>query len=331
MTDEPKSEDDRKIVLSAHQWLAEVHEGGMDPELQAGLKEWLAADPRHKWAYRRAAGLWESVETLRAEDLLPTAPVLTKRRRWSWWAAGVTAVSTSIAVFFWAPRLEHYVDPQLELYETSIGERSTFALSDGTRLHLDAASRVMMRFDPAERSLTLRQGAVFLDVESDPDRPFRVHAEGAQVTVTGTKFSVVLANSSAHVAVLEGRVAVGATDQQKLGKEHEVSMALSAGQAVTVGPSGAMGDLVTVEPRQIAGWRNGRVYYVEAPISKFVAEANRSLWTWIVIADQQAAEQRITAALDTEDLGALLQELPKIAPVEVLQPIPGVAVIRSSD
>jgi RNA polymerase sigma factor (sigma-70 family) len=70
------------------------------------------------------------------------------------------------------------------------GQRLQRGLPDGSELTLDAASRLEVDYDAAQRRIRLLDGAAFFAVQRDPGRPFVVQARGVQVTVLGTRFGV---------------------------------------------------------------------------------------------------------------------------------------------
>lgn len=92
------------------------------------------------------------------------------------------------------------------------GERSELVLADGTRLYLNAGSRVTYpnRFNGRQRKIFI-DGEVFAEVAHDPKHPFIISAGDAEVEVLGTKFNMraYQADPLLEVALVEGSVRFG--------------------------------------------------------------------------------------------------------------------------
>jgi transmembrane sensor len=102
-------------------------------------------------------------------------------------------------------------------YTTGIGEQRTIALSDGSRIELNARSRIRVRFSKQERDIELLAGQALFSVAKDSSRPFVVTSEEARVRAVGTQFDVYQRSSGTTVTVLEGRVAVLTASPQAVG------------------------------------------------------------------------------------------------------------------
>ena len=94
---------------------------------------------------------------------------------------------------------------------THLGERSQVVLPDGTKVWLNAGTRLEypLVFAGGERRVKVAGEAMF-DVEHDPAHPFVVETFACDVEVLGTKFNVVAEeeNGLFSTALFEGRVAV---------------------------------------------------------------------------------------------------------------------------
>jgi transmembrane sensor len=137
---------------------------------------WLGESDAHGVAFDDAMAAWQMLETPRLEpEILPfrcealKALQSAQRRRWSgfpaWRAAAAAGLVLALAggLYGWmAPR--HY--------ETGIGERRVVALSDGSRLTLDAQTSVDVDYSSHARRLTLDNGRATFTVAKDPLRPF---------------------------------------------------------------------------------------------------------------------------------------------------------------
>src|SRR5690606_40088 len=75
--------------------------------------------------------------------------------------------------------------------KSSVGERKSFQLPDGSKVMLNSASTIQVskNFNETTRELTL-SGEAFFDVASNPEKPFIIHTASMDVKVLGTIFNV---------------------------------------------------------------------------------------------------------------------------------------------
>ena len=96
---------------------------------------------------------------------------------------------------------------------TSLGQRRTFKLPDGTIVKLNAGSTISFDEDLQQhtRNVSLK-GEAFFDVVRDENRPFVISAAGVEVEVLGTSFSVKADGGNEVVAVRSGKVKVSSIE-----------------------------------------------------------------------------------------------------------------------
>jgi ferric-dicitrate binding protein FerR (iron transport regulator) len=98
------------------------------------------------------------------------------------------------------------------------GKRSSLTLEDGTRIWVNAGTRVVypVTFDRDKREIYV-DGEIYLDVAKETDRPFHVKTSGIQVTVRGTTFNIKAyeSDNSSSVVLVNGSVEVKSKDSKK--------------------------------------------------------------------------------------------------------------------
>jgi ferric-dicitrate binding protein FerR (iron transport regulator) len=191
---------------------------------------------------------------------------------------------------------------QLE-YTTSIGERKTITLADGSTVELAPASRLRVadRFQRSERTVTL-EGEAFFQVTRDSARPFIVRSAVAETRVLGTSFDVsAYAGSSAQVAVASGRVRVQ-------GIQARDSAVLDAGQVAEVQQSGEV-EVRAVDVADLTAWREGRLVFRDMSFAEVGAVLERWYGIEVVIADSTLATTHVTAFFQQQPLEDVLQAL----------------------
>ena len=334
---ESKDKNAHAIRVVAHEWHMRVEAGDMTREDRQRFARWLAADPRHRAAYERAASLWGDVSAL-DRAAVPSAafrPLLRERFiAWSGhglgpWTLRLAGGSLALAALVFV--LLQFVpfgsfDPGAEHFETAVAEIREVTLSDGSVVTLGARTRLSVVMDPQVRKVALHEGEAFFDVARDPARPFTVRAEETRVTVLGTAFDVRRVGEGLRVAVVEGFVAVGPATPEVEGPQAE----LTAGQQVSVGGEGALGPITAVASDRLGAWRRNRLVYVGASLSEVVADANRYHDGWIVLRDQTAADLKITGAFDATDIDGMLATLADALPISVWRPLDAVTLIGSA-
>lgn len=90
------------------------------------------------------------------------------------------------------------------------GKRTCLTLSDGTKIYVNAASRVIYPtvFDADKRMIAV-EGEAYLEVAHNAEKPFIVKTKGIDVRVLGTSFNVnAYEQNNISVVLVEGRVEV---------------------------------------------------------------------------------------------------------------------------
>lgn len=180
--------------------------------------------------------------------------IAASRRLWPVMAIAAGAV---LACAMGARAWSHWLAQPLmvKACSTARGEQSEVQLDDGSRLLLDGATRLEVRYYPTRREVTLFDGQALFAVQEDAARPFQVRAGPLRATVTGARFAVRHAPDAAHheqvhVAVEQGRVRV----DNVTAKSADHAVQLTASQQVwgTVHGVSAVSQLAGAD---VAPWR----------------------------------------------------------------------------
>lgn len=209
------------------------------------------------WAARPA------VPVMPANDVDPLPMTASRRTRpWGWSISGL-AIAAGIAVlampFVRAPSSQPY------WLQTKAGEHQEVALTDGTRIELNGASRLGLDHADA-RVATLESGEAVFHVTHNADHPFSVRSGDLMVRDVGTVFDVTRAGARLDVAVAEGSV---------LFQPDAEHVALTAGQALSAREDTHQLVRSTVEPDLVGGWRGGRLAFSGETLATVVAAVRR--------------------------------------------------------
>lgn len=152
---------------------------------------------------------------------LPTAPSpgphatsIPRRAPWKWIAAA--SAITIVAIGGWLFSKRHtgttdHVQP-VAILVSGRGARKSAKLPDGTKLWLNAGSRIVLAadFSQNKRELTL-EGEAYFDVQHDEKNPFIIHTGALEVRVLGTALNVRAypGDPVIETTLVEGKAEVG--------------------------------------------------------------------------------------------------------------------------
>lgn len=275
----------------AADWVVRLDAPGGRAREGAALDRWLSADVVHREAFEEAMRTWRLLDRglapgpQRAGE--PRASGRRARRGALIAAALLLAVSVALgAGFGWELRARLTADAW-----TAPGEARLITLPDGSRLHLNTASAVTVRYRPDVREIGLRAGEAAFEVVPDARRPFRVAVGDGTATALGTRFQVRVTSGGAAVTVLEGRVRVAAGGEvADLDGAQRVSFKIGGG-----GP----GPIEAVDAEAASAWRRGRIVFVDRPLGEVVDELNRYHRGRIQLAGSELATRRVSGAFRT--------------------------------
>ncbi len=269
--------DSLALTQQANAWVTRLTSGQATVEDARALREWCATSEAHAHAYHEAARLWRQLG-----QLPPTQARRTRRRLLGY------GLAACILLFglTWL-QLDPRLDSQAWLADvsTKTGERREIVLEDGSRVELDARTRLDLDFSAERRRLVLSGGAAVFHVQHDPSRPFVVEADNGSVTALGTVFEVRHQGTGVRVTCSEGVVAVRLVDQPTL--------RLEAGQQLRY-DAHASSTPVQVDSQEALAWRQDLLVFKQRPLGELVEELNRYRSGRIVLADAEIARRPVS-------------------------------------
>ncbi|MGE5566516.1 MAG: FecR family protein [Parcubacteria group bacterium] len=299
---------------AAAEWFALKRSGEMTAEQLLEFQQWLEASAYHQAAWDEAEQSWTMAGLLRQDPELLLLRAQARKSyppfRRSLIGAGVAAAA-ALAVFVGlsvAPQSPVHKATiarisQQQTFRTGVGQRTTMTLSDGSVVTLDTDSVLRTNDAGRERRMYLDKGRAFFKVAHDPSRPFIVAAAGRTVTALGTEFDVSIERGRFEVTLVQGKVRV---EQPRLLMPPAHTAELKAGYRIEVRNDK---DWV-VEPANVArdtGWVQGRLTFVDQPLSEVAAEMNRYTDKKIVLKDAEVGRQPVVAVLKPGDLDSFVK------------------------
>ncbi|MCX6952108.1 MAG: FecR domain-containing protein [Verrucomicrobia bacterium] len=282
------SRHDSAAEEQASLWAARLEGGTLEAADRAALDAWLAAKPAHRALLsdycQFSADLEQTLPAMVASGAVKM-PALAQpsRRRWnvSWLtvAGGTLAAAAAVALGLWIAQPSTQFQPKT--YVSSVAERQSFTLDDGTRVELNAQTSLLVEHTRDERRVRLASGEAFFSVAKDPSRPFIVETPTGSVRVTGTVFDVRTDKSSElEVTVVEGSVQVRPADLAGTGPIPP--SALTAGHHLTA-YSGVV-TKVMLPPGGVddaLAWRQGKIvanhFTLRAALARFAQYNGRGI------------------------------------------------------
>ncbi|HEY8521711.1 MAG TPA: FecR domain-containing protein [Gammaproteobacteria bacterium] len=307
-------------------WIARADKG-LSAEERAQLEEWLAADPRHRRAFRELGALWEEADALaELAELFPLDRAVRARRRRHYGlaaAALIAVVTAGLAVGWWGERLWGGGPELAARFETPVGGRLTENLPDGSVVMLNTDTAITVEYSGDARTVRLERGEAHFDVARDPSRPFDVHAGGRVVRAVGTAFNVRLrAEGGLEVTVTEGGVELVPAAKERAFAAHRepppatapLDTTVTAGQVAIVDAADERAEprVFRLEPADLdirLAWQRGMLIFRGEPLEEMLREVARYTNTRFVLTDPELAQVRVGGYFRAGDVEGLLVAL----------------------
>lgn len=305
---------DRAVARQAATWIVRLGENPR-PEDLAACARWRAADPEHERAWQRVQRLGEKFGALPA-GLGMSALGRAQRDGRRAALKTLAAAATIVPAGYLGHRLLPW-DAWMADARTATGERRTVALADGTRIDMNTASAIDIRFDANERRVVLVAGEILVETGRDANnpsahyRPFIVQTPQGRMRALGTRFVVRKdgERDATELSVLHSAVEVtpvsAPSRRRVIASGEQVRFFADAIDAT--GPADA----------HVADWTRGVLFADAMRVDRFAAELNRYR-PGLLRCDPAVAGLTITGAFQLDNTDTILAALPLTLPVRVL-------------
>ncbi len=316
------SADQRTALEEAAGWRLQLTR---DPSSRnsAEYLRWCS-DPRNAGA-REAVGIaWSAVGAL---DTAPEMLEIRRQalahlrqagaRRWNTRTVKLGAAAAALGLVMFGAVVLYLNLFRPTYYQTDIGERRIVALPDGSRISMDSATRVGVKYQKTARSITLDRGRSRFDVAHDASRPFTVTAGPQTVVAVGTSFDVERLQSTVLVTLIQGQVVIksapAAATTEATGPS-ENSISLKAGEELVVARN-VRPAIVAADLQVARAWEAGRLLFRDEPLGDAVARVNRYTTQPITI-DPSIASIRFSGVFNAGDVGSFVSAVTSYFPVQ---------------
>lgn len=332
--EEPLSSEAQKEE-EAYAWVVRLSSDQRTRRDEQRFNQWLEEHQGNPAAFEEGLALWDELGSLRHSGEAHAAlghlydagaPADNDRHRWSTsrralLGGGIAALAAAVSGIVVVPKLLS----GSASYRTAKGEQRRVALSDGTTMVLDTATRVEVAMKDDERLITLVSGQAFFDVARDPSRPFRVFAGHDEIRALGTAFQVRYEEGQARVILEEGKVAVFRGGALKKLQERFPADRLGAHHADVVLAPGQATELAAAQPAKVEAvdlsktdaWRDGELVFDDVSLAAAVAEVNRYGGPTIILGDPSLASLHISGTFHTNRPEAFVEGVTAALPVRL--------------
>lgn len=195
--------------------------------------------------------------------------------------------------------------------ETPLGMRSSLTLPDGTKVWLNAGSKLSypVIFSDKFRAVKLI-GEAYFEVKKDHSWPFIVTAGNMNVIVSGTTFNcnAYPENNEIQTVLVEGQVTVS-NESATVVKEiqpGEMAVFRRDNQQITKGK---------LDIKKYIAWKSGKLMFREDSMSQVIEKLDRWYNVDFVIKDKEIFDYIYTATFIDESLEQVLKMLSLSAPI----------------
>lgn len=292
------------LLGEAADWLVCLQSGEMTERERARFERWRASSPLHAAAWQRAEAVLGDFAALPPDTARQTLSRLkAPRRRQAMQVLGLMLAAAPASWLAWRELPSWTAD-----LRTATGEQRTIELADGTRLMLNTASAVDVRYTAEVRRLHLLAGEILVSTGREPGQlpPLIVQTEHGAMRARDTpklRFAVRLLARATRLSVFDGALAVTparatATVTARAGQELEFT-------------SSAVGETHAVQPTA-ALWEKGMLVAKGMRLAALLDELARYR-RGFVRCDPAIASLRVSGAFPVHDfersLGLLRQTL----------------------
>lgn len=331
-----KKQSGQKIPEAAYDWMARLELGDITPEEFEAYLDWRDAEPAHASAMQSLQQSWSRIKALPvprpAARMAPARQKLMMRRPARRWAAACCVLLVVAGLGYVAA--SSFLGPaQNTAYAAARAEQRTIVLDDGSSVHLNALSKVVIDYSADQRRVYLNRGEALFDVAHNPARPFFVFAGTGRVQAIGTQFDVKLSpDDTVMVTLVKGvvrvskaRDATGAVDGLfKILSQPGEQAAIRVRRAEAGQTAGASTGIEVTPANKTSfpdnlAWRQGRLVFRGEKLADALYEINRHSNHLILLDDSVAARMPVYAVFNTGDWRGALSAIIKSYPVKAVQ------------
>lgn len=188
---------------------------------------------------------------------------------------------------------------------TKLGQKSIITLLDGTRITLNADSKLFYpsKFGKKIREVRL-EGEAYFEVTHNSAKPFVVKSGELTTTVLGTKFNIKAypTEKNIKVALVKGKVRVA-----NKSKSDFKELYLKPQQQVIYNKNNKTEKIVVFNTRKTIGWRNNVLVFENEKLKDVLVLLERTFGIKIEIKKELLGNKRISANFENESFWGIIE------------------------
>ncbi|SHG06701.1 FecR family protein [Fodinibius roseus] len=202
--------------------------------------------------------------------------------------------------------------------ETEFGEKRALQLTDGSKIILNADSRLRypQRHTGKELQVWL-EGEAYFDIvhKTGADRrQFTVHTRDGDVRVLGTKFNVNTRKNQTEVVLEEGKVKIEKPDSSR---SSSISHVMTPGEMVRFDSQQNRIDVQAINPELYTSWTEDRLVFEETPLHEIAYDLETIYGLEVRIASSELGEMLVSGTVSNDNLPVLLSSLSRLLEVDI--------------
>ncbi len=188
---------------------------------------------------------------------------------------------------------------------TPKGAKITFKLSDGTKVNLNADSKLVYpaAFQEGKREVYL-EGEAFFDVEENPEKPFVVHTGHIQTRVLGTTFNVKARPNEemVQVALVTGAVSL-------YNAKSAETLLLKPDQMATINKSNQKAVKTAYNTDLILGWKNQLLAFSNTDFDQVIETLENWYGVTVIVKRKERFAKGFTGKYKNKSLETVMRGL----------------------
>lgn len=297
---------DLKTLEAAATWYVQLNDGTVNEARNQAWHIWMQSSPQHAAAWARVESLQQQWAIMPKQAALSSLGAAKAQRRE---VLKILGMLVAVGGCTWLAVEQVPYRSMLAQQRTSIRERRSLRLDDGSQLELNADTALDIRFDPRQRVIQLYRGEILVQTAQDPARrPFIVQTDEGRVRALGTRFSVRQLTGQTHVGVLQASVEVSPH------RRIERTLRLDAGEQATFDLD-EVDAISTLSPNSTA-WVQGMLSVDDWRLGDFIEELGRYR-PGVLRCAASVQGLSISGAFRIDDTDTVLENLSRTLPVRV--------------
>lgn len=256
--------------------LPDILEGIAGKEQQALWDTWLAEDAANRKWYDEMQLVWQAsareTSPLSAEQSWEDLLAKRNRRGGSRMTISYRTLSLAASLLLLLGLGAWYLLMQRRhtVMQFAFTQEKQVALPDGSQVFSpgDALIEYPSGFDGNTREVTQHKGMAFFEVTKNPEKPFIIHSQLADIRVVGTSFRTLVSADSVEVIVATGKVAV---------YHRQDTVMLLPGEKVVYYADASHSIKTTNTDANYLFWKTAVLAYNDIPLADVLADLQQKL------------------------------------------------------